>query len=133
MPALSGLPDPEIRRLARRLHLRRMSPGDLLHRRDDPPGRVHLIGSGAVSVSARTGAYKLGPGEMFGHISVLTRSPRRIEVRALTHGTLFRLDEAALRGLMGSCPELRRRIEERVRTLSDTSGQERGADPERGI
>jgi monovalent cation:H+ antiporter, CPA1 family len=69
---------------------------------------------------------------MFGHISVLTRSPRRIEVRALTHGTLFRLDEAALRGLMGSCPELRRRIEERVRALSVEAAQECRADPEKG-
>ena len=133
MAALSGLPDAEIRRLARTLHLRRMSPGDLLHRREDPPGRVHLIGSGAVSVSARTGPYKLGPGEMFGHISLLTRSPRRIEVRALSHGTLFRLDETALRGLMGGCPELRKRIEDRVRILSGEGDQEKPADSENGI
>jgi CPA1 family monovalent cation:H+ antiporter len=117
MPALSGLPDTEIRRLASSLHLRRMVPGDLLHRRDDPPGRIHLIGSGAVSVLARSGPYKLGPGEMFGHISVLTRSPRRIEVRALTHGTLFQLDEGALRRLMGRCPKLRSRVEARVLSL----------------
>jgi CPA1 family monovalent cation:H+ antiporter len=117
MPALSGLPDTEIRRLANSLHLRRMVPGDLLHRRDDPPGRIHLIGSGAVSVLARSGPYKLGPGEMFGHISVLTRSPRRIEVRALTHGTLFQLDEGALRRLMGRCPKLRGRVEARVLSL----------------
>jgi CPA1 family monovalent cation:H+ antiporter len=119
MPSLAGLPDPEIRKLARSLHLRRMSPGDLLHRREDPPGRAHLIGSGAVSVTSKTGTTKLGPGEMFGHVSILARSPRRIEARALTHGTLFRLDEAALRGLLGRCPELRKRVEDRIRTLAD--------------
>lgn len=131
MPDLAGLPDPELRRLARSLHLRRMSPGDLLHRREDPPGRAHLIGSGAVTVTSRAGQTRLGPGEMFGHVSILSRSPRRIEVRALTHGTLFRLDEAALRGLLGRCPELRGRIEDRVRLLA---AQERdGATAEEGL
>lgn len=126
MPSLAGLPDAEVRKLARSLHLRRMSPGDLLHRREDPPGRAHLIGSGAVSVTARTGQERLGPGEMFGHVSILSRSPRRIEVRALTHGTLFRLDEAELRGLLGRCPELKSRVEDRVRVLAE---QEREGAP----
>jgi monovalent cation:H+ antiporter, CPA1 family len=133
MPTFSGLPDAEIRRLARSLHLRRMSPGDLLHRRGDPPGRIHLIGSGAVSVSARTGPYKLGPGEMFGHIAVLTRSPRRIEVRALTQGTLFRLDETELRRLMGRCPELRGRVEERVKNLSQGDHEPPPDDPGKSV
>jgi CPA1 family monovalent cation:H+ antiporter len=61
---------------------------------------------------------------MFGHVSILARSPRRIEARALTHGTLFRLDEAALRGLLGRCPELRKRIEDRIRTLAEQEDQE---------
>lgn len=122
MPVLSGLPDAEIRRLSRALHLRRMSPGDLLHRREDPPGRIHLIGSGAVSVQSKAGTYKLGPGEMFGHITTLTGSARRIEVRAITHGTLFRLDEDRLRALMRHCPILREHVLERARKL--------GVDPE---
>jgi CPA1 family monovalent cation:H+ antiporter len=63
---------------------------------------------------------------MFGHVSILSRSPRRIEVRALTHGTLFRLDEAELRGLLGRCPELKRRVEDRVRVLAE---QEREGAP----
>ena len=119
MPQLSGLPDRELRRLSKKLQLRRMSPGELLHRREDPPGLIHLVGSGAVSVTSLVGVARIGPGEMFGHISALTRGARRIEARALSHGTLFRLDEAALRGLMGGCPELRKRIEERVRDHGD--------------
>jgi len=122
MPVLAGLPDPEIRRLSRALHLRRMRPGELLHRREDLPGRIHLIGSGVVSVASRAEPYKLGPGEMFGHITTLTGSARRIEVRALTHGTLFRLDEDRLRSLMGRCPMLREHVTERARKL--------GVDPE---
>lgn len=126
MPVLSGLPDPEIRRLSRALHLRRMSPGDLLHRREDPPGRIYLIGSGVVSVQSKTGCYKLGPGEMFGHITTLTGSPRRLEVRALTYGTLFRLEEERLRALMGRCPRLREQILERARKLGiDPDGIDR--------
>jgi len=117
MPALSKLPEGELRRLARVLHLRRMNPGDILHRREDSPGLIHLIGSGVVNVISRSGPYKLGPGEMFGHIATLTGSPRRIEVRALTYGTLFRLDETRLRALMTRCPHLQDHVLERAKRL----------------
>jgi len=89
-----------ISRLARTLHVRHVEPDEILRRKEDGPGQIWLIGSGAVEARGRGEPVRLGPGDFFGHIAHLTKGNRSVEVRALTHGTLFGLSEDRFRRLL---------------------------------
>lgn len=110
LPGFSELDARKIRKMAKSLKVLHVAPGDLLRSREDKTGRILLIGSGAVAITTKAGGYNLGPGEMLGHLSILTQKPRRFEARALTHGTLFVLDEDRLRRLLAGSEVLRDQI-----------------------
>jgi CPA1 family monovalent cation:H+ antiporter len=78
----------------------------VLIRREDLPDRVWFVASGAVEAELADGRHLLGHGEMFGHLSVLQRRPRRATVRAISYTTLVTLSEAEFRELMQQAPQL---------------------------
>lgn len=114
---LKDADDQLIRTLARRLHIIQVSPGEIVRRKEDRAGVIWLIGSGAFEVSGRGDPIKLGPGELFGHIVLLTKQHRPVEVRAATHGTLFRLSEKEFRDLYASNFEIRTAVLDRAERL----------------
>lgn len=109
--------DAEIKRLSRALHVRHVEPGEVLQAKDGAPAKVFLIGSGAVEVSGKTGDYRLGQGDLFGHISLLAKAPRRAEIRALTHGTVFELEEVRFQRLLQRNEPLRKSVLESAARL----------------
>ena len=48
----------------------------------------------------------MGHGEMFGHLSVLQKRPRKATVRAISYTTLVTVSEAEFRDLMQQAPQL---------------------------
>lgn len=107
VPIFAGLDARAHARLGRALRPRYVAPGDVVLRRDAPAGAVHFIASGAVEVERAGGIARLGRGEMFGHLAILTRKPPRAEVRAIAHGVLLSLDEGRFRALMRRSAPLR--------------------------
>ncbi|MFV0475227.1 MAG: cation:proton antiporter [Pikeienuella sp.] len=93
-PIFGELDDKSLRRLNRALVTRFFGPGEVIIRKDAPPKSVFFISSGAVEVELGGQIDRLGRGEMFGQISVLSRRPRRADARAITHCTLLALDDA---------------------------------------
>jgi CPA1 family monovalent cation:H+ antiporter len=75
-------------------------PGDVLLRRDEVPRKVWFIASGAVEAMQAGQKARLGRGEMFGQITLLTRKSRRVQVCAITQCTLLTLDEAPFLDLL---------------------------------
>jgi CPA1 family monovalent cation:H+ antiporter len=110
-PLFAGL-DPALRaRLARRLRTRYASPGEVLIRRGERPDRVWFLASGAVEVERATQApLRLGRGEMFGHLTLLRRSPRVGQVTAITHCTLLTLDGPEFLDLLRRSADLRQAV-----------------------
>lgn len=102
----AGLDEPTLQQLVRRLRTVYAKPGDVLIRREDLPDRVWFVASGAVEAELADGRHLLGHGEMFGHLSVLQRRPRRATVRAISYTTLVTLSEAEFRELMQQAPQL---------------------------
>jgi CPA1 family monovalent cation:H+ antiporter len=103
-PLFSDMEDRPRRDLARRLRTVYAAPGDVILRREERPRRVWFIASGAVEAVTAAQKHRLGRGEMFGQIAILTRTKRRPQVTAITHCTLLALDEARFLDLMQRNP-----------------------------
>ncbi len=95
-----GMTPDQQKRLARVLTTHYVAPGTVLIRKGTVPRSVYFIASGAVELERRGHKQRLGRGEFFGHLGMLTGGPRRATVTAITHCTLFALDEPRFRRLL---------------------------------
>jgi CPA1 family monovalent cation:H+ antiporter len=82
---------------------------------------VYFIASGAVELSAAGQTSRLGRGEMFGQLAILTSRRRRTEAKAITPSILLVLDEMRFRKLLKRSAALREAVLEsgRKRGLSE--------------
>lgn len=113
-PLFSDLDDGELRRLSRQLRTRYVNAGQIITRKDTPARSVFFVASGAVEQEVAGQTTRLGRGEMFGQMGVLTGRIRRAEVRAITPSTLLMLDETGFRRLLKRSPALRRAVRDSV-------------------
>ncbi|MFN3936105.1 MAG: cation:proton antiporter [Gemmobacter sp.] len=111
-PLFSDMKEVPRRRLARQLRTVYAAPGEVILRRDEMPRQVWFIASGAVEAVTAGQTLRLGRGEMFGQLAVLSRKARRTQVTAITACTLLVLDEARFIELMRKHRSLRRAVEE---------------------
>jgi monovalent cation:H+ antiporter, CPA1 family len=81
-PLFADMDDESRASLARALRARYVQPGEVLMRRGDIPREVCFIASGAVEVETAGQKHKLGRGEMFGQLALLSRQTRRTQVTA---------------------------------------------------
>lgn len=112
IPLFADLDDAARTRLSKALKARYVQPGDVLMRKGDTPSEVCFIASGAVEVEIAGQRSKLGRGEMFGQLSLLSRQVRRTQITAITHSTLLVLDEARFRRLLEKSEALRAAVRE---------------------
>ena len=99
-PLFAGLDEAVLRRLGRALRTRYADAGEVIIRKDAAAKSVFFIASGAVELESAGQSWRLGRGEMFGQMAILTRKARRSEVRAIAPSTLLVLDEARFRRLL---------------------------------
>ncbi|MCX7644181.1 MAG: cation:proton antiporter [Rhodobacteraceae bacterium] len=110
-PFFADMEEPQLRHLARALRTVYVRPGRVLIPRGTQPRQVGFIVSGAVEAIPASGEpRRLGPGEMIGHFSLLSRSPAQAEVRAVIPTTLLVLDEARFLALLDRHEGLRAAI-----------------------
>lgn len=100
------------RTLGRALRTVYAAPGDVILRRSDMPRQVWFIASGAVESDTAGRILRLGRGEMFGHLAVISGKSRKAQVRAITHCTLLALDEARFMDLLRRDATLRAAVGE---------------------
>lgn len=117
-PLFSGMDDKQRERLAGSLKARYVQPGEVLMRKGETPREVCFIASGAVEVETAGQKSRLGRGDMFGQLSLLSRQTRRTQVTAISHSTLLVLDEARFRRLLSR--------NESIRTAVRASAEQRG-------
>ncbi|HEY1257872.1 MAG TPA: cyclic nucleotide-gated ion channel [Stellaceae bacterium] len=80
--------------------------GSVVVRRGERGDCMYFIASGEVEIKLDPEPLRLGPGDFFGEIALLTGAPRTATVVAVDACTLLRLDIVEFRELMGRRPDL---------------------------
>lgn len=107
VPFFSDLGAEPIREIARLLEPRLVVPGERVIRKGEPGESMYFISSGAVEVGVAPAPVRLGSGDFFGEIALLTRRPRTADVTAIGYCDLLVLHVDDFQPLMRSRPALR--------------------------
>ena len=107
---LSGLDERQLDRVARLLWPRFTVPNERIIRKGDRGDAVFFIVSGAVEVALPTGPVRLGSGEFFGEMALLSGRPREADITALIYCRLLVLRKADFEHFMTANPEAKEAI-----------------------
>ncbi len=116
IPVFAGLPVARLEAAARQTAVVPTRAGEVVIQQGEPADRFYVIDSGTFLVTQREGEgpahlrRRMGPGDVFGEIGLLTGSPRTATVTAEEDGELLALDAAAFLELVGSGPGLTSRL-----------------------
>jgi monovalent cation:H+ antiporter, CPA1 family len=102
---LSGLDDAQLDRIARLLRPRFTVPNERVIRQGSRGDAVFFIASGAVEVRLPTRRVRLGSGDFFGEMALLTGRRRQADVVALTYCRLLALRKGDLERFVATNPE----------------------------
>jgi CRP/FNR family transcriptional regulator len=115
VPALAGLSDAALRRLARAADERRFAPGATLYRAGAPADALWLVLAGRVRVERPVAGggrsavlHTEGPGGVLGEIPVFGGGPYPATAIATEPTRCVRVDAAALERLLAESPEVAR-------------------------
>jgi CRP-like cAMP-binding protein len=116
MPLFTGLGDEDRAALADQLSRRKVRRGTVMVAEGQPGDTVHLVISGKVKItrSAFDGRENLlavlGPGDLFGELSLFDPGPRTATATALTEVEMATLEHSALRPWLATRPEAALRL-----------------------
>jgi CPA2 family monovalent cation:H+ antiporter-2 len=102
-------------------------PGDRLIHAGDAADDVFFISSGAVEVSTGKRKIRLGPGDFFGEMALLSGAPRSADVTAIDYTQLMTLNNADFERFLGKHPELRSRMDKVAAEREDMNRRDREA------
>ena len=89
---------------------RTAEPGERLFRAGDEADGVYFISKGEVEVAVAGRQIKLGAGEVFGEMALISGQPRSADVTALDYSTFAMLSERDFRQLLRKYPDIRAQI-----------------------
>jgi CRP-like cAMP-binding protein len=110
----------EIEELIRGLTKKRFPKGETIVREGDPGDYLFLLASGEVSIRAKTGLLssreivRLGPGDYFGEMALVTREPRSATVASTQDCEAFLLFSTDFRKILDKNADLARRVDEHI-------------------
>jgi monovalent cation:H+ antiporter, CPA1 family len=108
---LSGLDERQLERVAKLLRPRFSVPNERIVREGDRGNAIFFIASGAVEVRLPEHSVRLGRGEFFGEMALLTGRPRRADVVALTYCRLLVLRKIDFERFLAANPEAKAAID----------------------
>ncbi len=115
VPMFANLDQSQLDAVARLLRPRFELPGEMLIHRGDRGDAMYFISSGAVEVNAVGNRIRLGRGDFFGEMALLSGQPRQADVYSLSYCQLLVLKDDELQKLLRSNPQ----IKERIDTVAD--------------
>jgi monovalent cation:H+ antiporter, CPA1 family len=107
----AGFGAAELRALARLFRPRLLVPGEVVIRKGDRGNAMFLISSGAVEVVLPNERVRLGSGDFFGEMALLSGRPRQADVVALGYCRVLVLSAADFRRFLGNYPRARAEID----------------------
>jgi len=101
----------ERQKLAESIHAAPFDRGEAMTREGERDDGLYMIVAGDAAVKIGVGdaareVARLGPGQFFGEMSLITGEPRSASVVALTHVDTYRLDKASFEELVRMRPEI---------------------------
>ena len=131
-PLFAGLTQEQREVLLLHFTPRTAVPGERLFRAGDDADGVYFIAQGAVAVSVAGRQVKLGAGEVFGEMALISGQPRSADVTALDYTTLAVLSVRDFRQLLRKYPDIRAQIADLAaqRAATDRQGRAAGPPPE---
>jgi hypothetical protein len=119
-PLFEVLGDVERDAIIKEMEVETHDEGSVILNEGDPGTSMYLIASGEVKVFTRstgtgTGSVylaRLGEGDFFGEVSVLTGKPRTATITASQRTELLRLDKDKLDGVLSKHPGIRKVLED---------------------
>jgi len=130
---LAGLDERQLDRVCHLLRPRLAMPNDRIVRKGERGDAIYFIASGAVEVILPERRVRLGSGDFFGEMALLSGRPRQADIVALTYCQLLILRRSDLERFMAANPEAKATIDRVVTArlamnLSDGyAGDETGA------
>ena len=107
----AGLGAPELRALARLFRSRLLVPDENVIRKGERGNAMFLISSGAVEVVLPNQRVRLGSGDFFGEMALLSGRPRGADVIALGYCTVLVLSAGDFRRFLRNYPSARAEID----------------------
>ena len=120
LPALAELGPQEQKLLLGRCTTRFAAPGDLILRKGAAGEAMFFISSGTVSVQLAGGAVRLGRGDFFGEMALLSDAPRMADVMAEGYVRLLVLNRDGFEVLGEAAPALARAVAEAAQARGRT-------------
>jgi tetratricopeptide (TPR) repeat protein len=116
-PLFEVLKEEERAALVKEMELEQHREGDIIITEGEPGSSMYVISTGEVKVYTRGqkgSVYlaKLGEGDFFGEVSVLTGKPRTATITASQPTELLRLDKEKLDNALGKYPGIRKVLDE---------------------
>ncbi|MGE3536245.1 MAG: cyclic nucleotide-binding domain-containing protein [Candidatus Tectimicrobiota bacterium] len=108
---------------------RTAEPGERLFRTGDEADGVYFISQGEVEVSVGGRKIKLGAGEVFGEMALISGQPRSADVTALDYSTFAMLSGRDFRQLLRKYPDIRSQIASLAAQRQATDRQVRAVGP----
>jgi CPA2 family monovalent cation:H+ antiporter-2 len=122
-PLFAGLTIEQRETVALHFQVRSAQPGERLIRVGDKADVVYFISMGQVEVVVSDHKIKMGPGEFFGEMALLSGQPRSADVTALDFCKLLTLSRRDFRELLRRYPGMRAPIAAIAKERSDTNLQ----------
>jgi monovalent cation:H+ antiporter, CPA1 family len=107
----AGLGAAELRALARLFRPRLLVPEEVVIRKGERGNAMYLISSGAVEVVLPNDRVRLGSGDFFGEMALLSRRRRQADVIALGYCRVLVLSAAEFRRFLRHYPRARAEID----------------------
>jgi monovalent cation:H+ antiporter, CPA1 family len=123
---LAGLEPQRLEGVQKLLRPRFTVPNELIVRRGERGDSMFFIASGAAEVVFPNSRIRLGSGDVFGEMSLITGDPRQADVRALTYCRLLVLRKADFDLFMRDNRDVRLKISEIARTRLSVNSSEPG-------
>ena len=115
-PFFAGIAPETARALLSSMKVIELPRGQALFREGEPGDRLYMIGAGKIKLGRRSGDGRenllsvLGPGEMFGELSLFDPGPRTSTASAVTDARLYELNDADLTSWLQTYPEVSKHL-----------------------
>ena len=109
-PLFAGLTPEQREVLVFHFSPRTARPGERIIRAGDKADSVYFISAGQVEVSVAGGRIRLGPGDFFGEMALISGLPRSADVTALDYGRFATLSRRDFRQFLSRYPQIRHEI-----------------------
>ncbi|WP_293724404.1 cation:proton antiporter [Stappia sp.] len=115
LPLFRDLPAERLKAISQLMRPRFAVPGETIIRKGERGDSAFFISTGAVEVAAGGRHIRLGRGDVFGEIALLTGAPRTADVRALGYCHLLMLARSDFHSLLEEDPALREEMDRMAR------------------